>query len=254
MNGAPSKYDLLGTAISGTDYDEVADYVIREAIAGRSRKVTCLDVHGLARAAHDAKFRSIVNSFDVATPDGTSLKWGLNLIHGLGLKDRVAGPDLTLHICSRAANAKCPIFAYGSHPHVVEKFTRNLSAMFPGLIIAGYQPSRFRPATPEEDDEDVRMVRESGARLVFVGLGSPLQETWAHEHASELAMPLLCIGAAFDFHSGYKRRAPMWMQNSGLEWAFRIATEPTRVGRRLPAVPYVAFALLMQRLRSKRTV
>jgi len=254
MTRAPKKYDLLATRISGANYDEVADFVIGEALAGHSCKVTCLDAHGLARAARRTEFRSIVNSFDVVTPDGHSLGWGLNMIHGVGLRDRVAGPDLTLHLCSRAAKAKCPIFAYGSHPHVVQKFTQNLTRMFPGLTIAGYQPSRFRPATPEEDDQDIRMVRDSAAGLVFIGLGCPLQETWAYEHASELAMPLVCIGAAFDFHSGNKRRAPTWMQDSGLEWLFRIATEPRRLARRsLPAVSYVAVALLMQWLRSKRT-
>lgn len=249
MNCKIVKKDLLGVQISATTYDEVVDLVLSAATSRQALCVTALDVHGLSRAAKTSSFRNIINSFDIVTPDGHSLRWGLNMIHNTKLKDRVAGPDLTLHLCARAAETVCPIFLYGSHDYVVRAFAENLLEMSPGLRVAGIHPSRFRPSTPEEDQEDINLIRNSGAQLVLVGLGCPLQEYWVHEHAEILSMPLLAVGAAFDFISGNRPRAPNWMRNAGLEWTFRMATEPGRLIKRLiPAVTYTFCGLLRQRL------
>jgi N-acetylglucosaminyldiphosphoundecaprenol N-acetyl-beta-D-mannosaminyltransferase len=246
------RFPLLGTLISATDYEEASDAIVSAARKGRALRVSCLDVHGLARSAKNPDFQAIVNGFDLVTPDGHSLRWGLNTIHQSRLKDRVAGPDLTLHVCRKCEENGIPVFAYGSHEHVVRAFADSLRRRFPNLLIAGTRPSRFRPATIEEDEGDIRAIVESGARVVFVGLGCPLQELWIHEHADRLRMPCMAIGAAFDFHSGNKPRAPVWMQNSGLEWLFRLASEPRRLIRRTcPAMAYVAFALPSQYLRER---
>jgi N-acetylglucosaminyldiphosphoundecaprenol N-acetyl-beta-D-mannosaminyltransferase len=254
MNRIPRK-SLLGTFVSATDYHAASEFVLDAAQAGRSARVTALDAHGLAKSAREPAFQSLLNRFDLVTADGHSLRWGLNAIHGSSLKDRVAGPDLTLHICRKAAERGVPIYAYGSRQHVVEGFANALEGRFPGLRIAGLRASRFRPATPEEDEDDVRHIRDSGARLVLVGLGCPLQEQWVDEHADKLSVPCLAIGAAFDFHSGNKKRAPVWMQRAGMEWIFRMAVEPRRLVRRTcPAVAYVAVCLIAQKFRSFRHV
>lgn len=244
------KRPLLGVNISVTTYDEVVESVLDHASRAQAFRVTALDAHGLSRAAKDLGFRGIVNAFDVVSPDGHSLRWGLNLLHGAGLKDRVAGPDLTVRLCRAAGERGCPVFLYGSRDYVVRQLQARLKEMVPKLQIAGFRPSRFRASTPEEDQNDIDEICRSRARLVFVGLGCPLQEQWILEHSHRLNMPLLAVGAAFDFISGNKPRAPQWMQDCGVEWAFRILSEPRRLVRRsLPAVTYVFFALLCQRLR-----
>ena len=247
MNSKIPKRNLLGTQVSVTTYSDVVEVVMKAAVSRQALRVTALDAHGLGRAAKIPEFRNMINSFDIVTADGHSLQWGLNMIHNAKLNDRVAGPDLTLQLCARAAETTCPIFLYGSHDYVVRALAKNLLEMFRGLNVAGIQPSRFRRSTPEEDQQDINLIRKSGAQLVFVGLGCPLQEYWIHEHAQKLNMPMVAVGAAFDFISGNKSRAPKWMQNSGLEWIFRLVTEPRRlVKRSIPAVTYTFFALLRQ--------
>lgn len=244
------KRPVLGVNISATNYAEVVAAVLASASQRRSLKFTALDAHGLRRAARDPGFRELVNRFDIVSPDGHSLRWGLNVLQGQHLANRVAGPDLTMLLCSEASRAGCPIFLYGSHGHVVRRLRDRLCQLVPGLQVAGIQPSRFRPSTVQEDQADIDFIIRSGARLVLVGLGCPLQEQWVFDHCESLPMPLLAVGAAFDFISGNKPRAPKWMQDAALEWVFRILSEPRRLVRRsLPAVTYVFFALFREWMR-----
>ena len=252
MNCQIAKKELLGAEISVTTYAEVVHAVIEAAQNRKPLKFTALDAHGLSRAAKDTRFRDMINAFDLVSPDGHSLKWGLNRLRGANLKDRVAGPDLTIHVCRAASQRGVPVFLYGSREHVVREFGRQLQQRVPALTVAGIQPSRFRPSTAEEDEFDMDLIRKSGARIVLVGLGCPLQEQWVAEHANRLSLPLLAVGAAFDFISGNKPRAPKWMQDCGIEWVFRILSEPRRLVRRsIPAVTYVFFALLIERFRHR---
>lgn len=249
------KKPLLGVYISATTYAEVVAAVLTSALQHQPLKFTALDAHGLRRAATDANFRELVNRFDIVSPDGHSLRWGLNVLHSQQLPDRVAGPDLMMRLCSGATRASCPIFLYGSHGHVVRELRERLCKRFPGLQVAGIQPSRFRSSTFQEDQADVDHIIRSGARLVLVGLGCPLQEQWVFDHSEILSMPLLAVGAAFDFNSGNKPRAPKWMQDAALEWVFRIVSEPRRLMRRsVPAVTYVFFALFRERMRRAGSV
>lgn len=250
-NGEARKRPLLGTWVSVTTYAEAVDRLLAAALSNRAFRFTALDAHGLSRAARDLRFRETINLFDIVSPDGHSLKWGLNRLHGTKLRDRVAGPDLTVRLCRAASECGLSVFLYGSRDHVVGALAAKLKGMFPALEVAGLQPSRFRALTPEEDSQDIQMIRRSGARFVLVGLGCPLQEQWVFEHSEELSMPLVAVGAAFDFISGNKPRAPRWMQRSGTEWVFRVLVEPRRlVKRSIPAVTHVFCALLLEKLRS----
>lgn len=249
------KKPLLGVHVSATSYAEVVAAVLASALRGQPLKFTALDAHGLRRAARDRRFRDLVNGFDIVSPDGQSLRWGLNVLHAQHLVDRVAGPDLTMLLCNEASRVRCPIFLYGSHGHVVQGLRDKLCQLYPRLQVAGIQPSRFRPSTLQEDQADLDLIRHSGARLVLVGLGCPLQEQWVFDHSESLPMPLLAVGAAFDFISGNKPRAPKWMQDAALEWVFRILSEPRRLVRRsLPAVTYVFFALSREWMRRARSM
>lgn len=228
---APS-IKLLGVNVSRVDYDAAVAAIIAAAHRRESFGVTALAVHGVMEAHHDQLFAQTINRLHLITPDGQPVRWALNLLGAGELKDRVYGPTLTLKVCERAAAEQLPVFFFGSSQTVLDHLTRNLNQKFPGLIIAGAQADRFRDATPEEDEQDIRTINSSGARIVFVGRGCPRQERWVAEHLDKINAAMIAVGAAFDFHAGSVRQAPKVLQDYGLEWLFRLAIEPKRLWRR----------------------
>jgi len=226
------KHLILGIRISAVDYECATGIIVKAARERRPLSVAALAVHGVMIGLDDHTYRRRLNSFDLVVPDGQPLRWALNLLHGAGLTHRVYGPTLMLRVCEVAAREGVGIYLYGSRPTVLSRLVERLPSAVPGLRIAGYRSPPFRPSTPEEDAEDVRDILKSGARIVFVGLGCPRQEQWVYAHRDRLMMPLVCVGAAFDFHAGVLRQAPTWMQDRGLEWLFRLWMEPRRLWRR----------------------
>ena len=164
--------------------------------------------------------------------DGQPVRWVLNLLHHAGLSDRVYGPNLTMKICAGAVEKGIPLYFYGTNPETLSPLRDALEKKFPGIIIAGMEPSRFRRLTPKEKEEVAQRIQASGAGIVFVGLGCPRQETFAYEFRETLSMPILAVGAAFPFLAGMLPQAPQWMQDAGLEWFFRLVVEPRRLWRR----------------------
>lgn len=241
------KFNVLGIGVSSIDYEGASEAVILAARARRALKVTALAVHGVMTGVMDRAHRWRLNGFDIVTPDGQPVRWALNLLHRRGLAKRVYGPDLTLEVCRRAAAEGLPVFLYGSRPQVLEALEANLLQRIPGLQIAGTRPSLFRLSTPDEKLQIAREIRESGATIVLVGLGCPRQEVFVHEYAELLQMPVLAVGAAFDFHAGLLSQAPPWMQARGLEWLYRLIQEPGRLWRRyLFLNPYFVLLLAKQ--------
>jgi exopolysaccharide biosynthesis WecB/TagA/CpsF family protein len=228
----PRKLRVLGIAVSATTYDEVADAIMAAARERRPAVVTAAAVHAVVTAARDPALREQLNRFDAVLPDGQPVRWALNALHRAGLSDRVYGPELMLRLCRRAAEDGTAVYLYGSAPDVVERLRQRLSRRFPSLRVAGCESPPFRALTPGEDRGAVERIERSGAGLVFIGLGCPRQEEFAAAHRGRIRAVLVCVGAAFDFHSGNKRMAPAWMQRHGLEWAFRLASEPRRLWRR----------------------
>jgi exopolysaccharide biosynthesis WecB/TagA/CpsF family protein len=240
---------VAGVLASATTYADATEHIIRAARARRSLLVAATSVHGVSVAAADSRFRRVLNDFDMVTPDGQPLRWGLNLLYDTHLVDRVYGPTLMLRVCEAAASQGLSVYFYGSTPVVLAALSERLVAQIPSLRIAGWYSPPFRATTVEEDVWVAREIVSSGASIVFVGLGCPRQEQWAHAQRERLSMPLVCVGAAFDFHAGLLRQAPAWMQRRGLEWAFRLAMEPRRLWRRyLRAVPMYLFLLGRQYL------
>lgn len=183
-------------------------------------------------AVFDPAFRALLNGADVNATDGMPLVWALRSFGYRG-QQRVYGPNLTLAICRQAAELGHPIFLYGGRDEILEILQRNLKGMFPKLQIAGAYAPPFRPLTAEEDRSVTEQIRESGAKIVFVGIGTPKQDRWMAEHADELpGLVMFAVGAAFDFHAGRVKQAPAWMQRSGLEWFFRLLMEPRRLWKR----------------------
>lgn len=228
----PASLRVLGVNVSRVDYESAVDAIIRAAKARESFGVTALAVHGVMEAHRDQDFAKLLNQFHLITPDGQPVRWALNLLGAKELKDRVYGPTLTLKICERAAAEKLPVFLYGSRSDVLDRLQANLTSKYPGLIIAGTQADRFRDATPDEDEADIRTINASGARILFVGRGCPRQEKWVAAHLGKINAAMIAVGAAFDFHAGTLKQAPKLMQDYGLEWAFRLVMEPHRLWRR----------------------
>jgi N-acetylglucosaminyldiphosphoundecaprenol N-acetyl-beta-D-mannosaminyltransferase len=136
-------------------------------------------------------------------------------------------------MCARSAERGHRHYFYGGSPRVVERLVARLAQRYPGLIVAGYRSPPYRALTEEEDAADVAAINDARPDFVWVGLGMPKQEKWIAAHVGRIhATALLGVGAAFDFHAGTKPRAPRWIQRSGFEWLFRLASEPRRLAHR----------------------
>ena len=226
------KHSVLGVRLDAVDYAAAVDRVIRAASDRRPLAVSALAVHGVMTGVRDPSHRYRLNAFDLLVPDGQPVRWALRWLHGVSLADRVYGPTLMLEVCRRAMEMSLPIFLYGGTDAMLARLKSRLLEQYPRLPIAGAEASRFRRVSEDERDAIVARIRSSGAALTFVGLGCPRQEVWTFEMREALSMPLLAVGAAFAFHAGLTPQAPQWLQDRGLEWAFRLAQEPRRLWRR----------------------
>lgn len=242
------RQNVLGILVDAVDYEAALERVIAAARARVPLAATALAVHGVMCGVLDAKQRYRLNHLGLVAPDGQPVRWALNLLHRTRLRERVYGPELMLRICQRAADEGLPIFLFGSRDEVLQKLQANLQARFPGLIVAGCLPSRFRRLDGAERQALAQQIRQSGAAITFVGLGCPRQEIWAYENVEALSMPVIAVGAAFDFHAGLLSQAPPWMQRRGLEWLFRLYAEPRRLWRRYLLLNPAYVALLLCQL------
>jgi exopolysaccharide biosynthesis WecB/TagA/CpsF family protein len=226
------KKNLLGVQVDAVDYEAAVSRVMSAAHEGRRYTMTALAVHGVMTGALDSEHRFRLNAIDMIVPDGMPVRWGLNLLYRCALPDRVYGPTLMLKICEAAATAGLPVYFFGTNQQTLDQLALNLKQKFPTLIVAGAEPSRFRQLTPDESKDLSERIKSSGAKITFAGLGCPRQEIWAYEMGDSLQMPVFAVGAAFPFHASTLAQAPSWMQKSGLEWLFRLMSEPKRLWRR----------------------
>jgi N-acetylglucosaminyldiphosphoundecaprenol N-acetyl-beta-D-mannosaminyltransferase len=226
------KKNLLGVLVDAIDYEGALQRIAAAARDGRPLAVSALAVHGVMTGYLDEEHKARLNRLDLVVPDGQPVRWALNLLHGLRLSDRVYGPTLMLKVCQFAEREGLGIYLYGSTPFVLDRVERSLGARFRRLRICGAEPSRFRRLSAAEKGEVIGRITASGARITLVALGCPRQEVWAYEYRDALSMPILAVGAAFDFHAGTLSQAPRWMQDRGLEWLFRLKAEPYRLFRR----------------------
>lgn len=244
----PIKKDLFGVQISPTSYEEAMGPIMQAARERRSALVTFLPVHGVVTAARDGDYRTKINAFDIVAPDGQPVRWALNRFHKAELHDRVYGPEMMMRLCRRAAESGVSIYLYGSTPRTLEKLSVNLQERVPGLKIVGLESPPFRALSEEEIQQTIRRINDSGAGLVFIGLGCPKQDQFAFAHRDAIRAVQLCVGAAFDFHAGTKKMAPAWMQKRGLEWLFRLTQEPGRLWRRYIETNTLFLALVARRM------
>lgn len=222
---------ILTTRVDGTSYGDACDRIAHWATTGQSCYVVAANVHVVMTAYGDPAYQRVLAQAALVTPDGMPLVWGLRWL-GLKGQTRVYGPDLMLAWCDRAAQLGLPIYLYGGREAVLVALHARLLARFPTLAIAGTHAPPFRPLTPGEEAADLARIRDSGARVIFVGLGCPKQEFWMARQGGQLGGVMIGVGAAFDFHSGAVSQAPRWIMALGLEWLYRFSQEPRRLWRR----------------------
>ncbi len=240
------KHDILGIRIDAVDYEAAVERIVEAARRRDPFAVSALAVHGVMTGVLDRAHRYRLNHMDLIVPDGQPVRWALNFLHGVGLRERVYGPTLMLETCARAADLGLPVFLFGGTAELLAALAKNLAMRFPDLEIAGTRASRFRRLAPKECDDAVHEIQSSGAAITFVGLGCPRQEVWAFEFRDALLMPVIAVGAAFNFHAGLLAQAPRPLQKYGLEWLFRLVHEPRRLWKRYLLLNplYVALILL----------
>jgi N-acetylglucosaminyldiphosphoundecaprenol N-acetyl-beta-D-mannosaminyltransferase len=225
-------FQVLGVRV---DAVQVSDAVarLRSWIDDRrsiARFVAVTGMHGIAESRQNRQFRQVLNAADLVVPDGMPLVW-LGRLKGYPLRQRVCGAELMEAFC-RVSGRAYRHFFYGGAPEVAERLARVLHEKH-GIVIAGAYTPPFRPLTEAEGKELASFVERTSPDVLWVGLSTPKQESWMYEQRHKLRVPvMLGVGAAFDMNSGNLRRAPKWMREHGLEWLFRLTSEPRRLWRR----------------------
>jgi N-acetylglucosaminyldiphosphoundecaprenol N-acetyl-beta-D-mannosaminyltransferase len=222
---------VLETQIDVVDWDRALDTIVAWGARHESRAVAMCNAHSLVTAQRDLDFRRVLEEMDMATADGMSVAW---LMRRLGRRNqqRINGPDLMWRCCQRAEREGQSVFLFGNTTSALDLLKQRLSEQFPALRFAGSLSPPFRPPTEDEEQATIAEINASGANLVFVSLGCPKQERWINANSRRVAAVMIGVGAAFEFHSGLRLRAPTWMQEAGLEWLFRLLCEPRRLSRR----------------------
>jgi N-acetylglucosaminyldiphosphoundecaprenol N-acetyl-beta-D-mannosaminyltransferase len=245
--------NVLGVAVSALDLDG-AVRLVADAVAEGKRGYICVcGAHGLIECQSDPDLRRIHNQAMAVTPDGMPLVWAL---HGDGhaAAGRVYGPDLMQAVFAQGQSTGMRHFLYGTTPVNLLSLEARLLRMFRQARIAGAFAPPFRPLTRSEEDDVCAMINASKADVVWVGLSTPKQEKWMARMRERLDAPvLLGVGAAFDFIGGNKAGAPKVMQKAGLEWVFRLVSEPRRLWRRYArVVPGYLMLRLLQKTGLRR--
>ncbi len=225
------KARVLSAEIDSLTWEDALQRIGLWASKFESRYVCICNVHAVVTAGQDAQFGHIVREADMATPDGAPVAWMLRRL-GFSGQQRINGPDLMWRYCERAAERGESVFLYGGSSETLSILQIRLVEAFPSLQIAGAWSPPFRALTEEEDEVDVARINASGAGTVWVSLGCPKQEKWMAAHRGRINAVMVGVGAAFDYHAGTIRRAPLWMQQNGLEWLYRLLSEPRRLWKR----------------------
>jgi N-acetylglucosaminyldiphosphoundecaprenol N-acetyl-beta-D-mannosaminyltransferase len=226
------RFDVLGTHVSAIDIDEAAR-IIEQWIAQGTRSYVCVTgAHGVMESRRRPDLRAIHNAAGMVTPDGMPLVWFARLL-GHSRTRRVYGPDLMRRLSAVSEQRGYRQFYYGGGHGVADQLCRVMLQRHPSLRIVGTLCPPFRPLTQEEDRAAIERINTAEPDIVWVGLSTPKQELWMAAHRVHIAAPVMIgVGAAFDFLAGTKRQAPLWAQRNGLEWAFRLCSEPRRLLRR----------------------
>lgn len=223
--------NVLNALIDAVTWPDALSRIAAWAAARESRYVCICNAHSVVTAGQDPAFGTVVAQADMATPDGAPVAWMMRKL-GFAAQQRINGPDLMWKYCAEAAERNESIYLYGGTEETLAILQTKLASAFPTLQVAGAYSPPFRALTPTEDAAVVERINASGAGTVWVSLGCPKQEMWMAAHRGRIQAVMIGVGAAFDYHAGTIQRAPLWMQNAGLEWLHRLVSEPRRLWRR----------------------
>lgn len=227
-----TKAAILGVQTDAQQFDEAINTLLQWAGSTEHHYVSTCPVYTLMMCRENPQVMEAVNGADMVTADGMPVVW-VQRRRGNPQAERVYGPDVMQTLMARTAGTSISHYLWGGLPGVADTLVQRLKAQHPTLKVAGTYSPPVSPVGDQPDPEVVKRLNESGASIIWVGLGSPKQDLWMKVYRPALRAPLLIgVGAAFDMLAGVKSQAPRWMQRSGLEWVFRLAQEPRRLGRR----------------------
>ena len=243
------RFNVLGVGVSAINMSIALDMIEGWVSQRESNYITVADVNSIMVGQKDPGFLRIHNQAGMVTPDGMPLAW-LGKLGGHSNMTRVCGSELMIDVFKASVSKGYRHYLYGGNEGVPELLKSKLEERFPGIEVVGTYSPPFRPLTQEEDENIIETINKAKPDIVWVGIGAPKQERWMAAHLSRLEAPVLVgVGAAFDFNSNLKKRAPLWLQKIGLEWLFRLSTEPRRLWRRyLKNNPLFMFLAIRQTL------
>jgi N-acetylglucosaminyldiphosphoundecaprenol N-acetyl-beta-D-mannosaminyltransferase len=238
---------LLGVRIHRVDMPTTMDLIHGFIARGKPHILVTADASGISLAQRDEDFRQLVNNADLVTPDGSGLLWAGSKL-GTPLIERVSGVDIARNLCEMAAREGFSVYFLGAAPGVAEQAAGNLKSQYPGLTVAGTRDGFF---TDEESSAIAAEIKASGAKALLVAMGIPRQEKWIRDHLNDLGVCVaIGVGGTFDVFSGNVKRAPKWMQNHGLEWAYRLAMNPRKISK-VAELPKFAKLVLREQARKR---
>jgi len=225
---APRRVQLFGVPVDALDMKTAVSRIEQFIQERRPHQVVTPDSSAIARAQRDAELREILQTADLVTPDGMGVVW-MGRILGLGIGERLSGVDLVGQICALAVERNYSVYLLGAREGVAEEAAEALKRNLPGLRIAGTWHGYF---SQEEEPEVIARIKRSNPDILLVAFGIPKQEKWIRRHLEELGVPVaIGVGGSLDVISGRVKRAPAWIQKSGLEWLYRTAQHPARLPR-----------------------
>ncbi|MDO8269566.1 MAG: WecB/TagA/CpsF family glycosyltransferase [Candidatus Levybacteria bacterium] len=236
MNNA-DKYLIINDYVTACDYRFLLEKINNSIIKKKILSIAPITTHTLVHSTQKGRLRNALKSFTFLVPDSQWVKRSIYFLYGKRIKKRIYGPELMVKVCEFAERKGHRIFLYGTTYNTLSQLNSALEKKFPRLKIGGFLASKFSQLTMVEKAELIEAIKKSNASILFIALGEPLQEIFTYDliykkPALKIPITVVTVGAAFDFISGVKPQAPIWVQNLGFEWLFRLLTEPRRLSKR----------------------
>lgn len=240
------KTKVIESLINVGKYEDFISHLLTLSHKNLSSYVCIANVHMTIEVYKSKKFKEIVNSANIITPDGMPLAKAIKYLYGVS-QDRVAGMDLTSDIMCKCEKNNMSIFVYGLTTKTLEQFKNKTKVEFPRLNIKTYSPP-FRELASNEKEQIINDINHFNPNFLFVSLGCPKQEKWMAEHKGKINSCMIGLGGALEVYAGVKKRAPKWMQENSLEWFYRLIQDPKRLWKRYLYTNSIFIYLLLKQI------